>query len=109
MSLLWKTATQREPLHFAQQWAGEYPMSPVAHPEVTSLIRQFPPAVMGPGDQRSEADIHGMYSKMMNNVVHHHAAEWFKGDPEGHHETTHNMTQNYLDAHNGHSPMEGLL
>lgn len=109
MSLLWRTATARDPLHYAQRWADEYPLSPVAHPEVVGLIRQFPPVAFPGVSGNDTADVHERYSKIMGNVVNHHAQEWFKDDPEGFHEMTHHMTQNYLDAHNGVSEIGGLL
>lgn len=84
-------ADQGDPMRAAKHWAEEYLLSPVAHPEVSSLIRQFPPSHASPK----------MYSRMMTNVAHHHAMEWFKaGDDDEFHENTHHLTQNYLDVHN---------
>lgn len=87
-----------EHMQHAQDWAHEYVMSPVAHRDVVKLIGDFPPSSgeFGGG--------HEMYSKLMNNVVHHHAQEWFKaGAKDEFHEPAHHMTQWYLDRHNGTS------
>lgn len=106
MSLLWVTAAH-DSLRWAKAWADEYPMSPVAHPEVVDTIRKFPP-IEGP--HQTAAQAHDLYSRLMSNVAHHHAQEWFRaGDADEFHEPTHYMTQHYLDAHNGTSEIEHLL
>jgi hypothetical protein len=100
MSNLWKTATSWDPMQYAKKWADEYPLSPVAHPEVVHLIRQFPPT----------PDHHEMYSKVMNNVAHYHGQEWhLRGIDDEFHEPAYHLTNNLLEAHNGYSPMEDLL
>lgn len=86
----------------ARNWWHEYQVSPGANREVISLVNKNPWVL---------DDDHAA-GRLLNNVQHYHAQEWFKaGDKDEFHESLMHMAENYGEAHRGVSPLtdRGLI